>query len=260
MIQGDVKQKKHKLSRLSLLLGMSFIGFGNASTAAEIFSLEDFNATFKVNAFGVELGESDHQLRCQMQNCVLTTDSKPKGMVSLFFKERAKEQIQLQQTQDSLSWQRYQKTRWRNPEDKTPKVTTYQAIEDLTSQRKIVQYPEKNRTWPWQAHLYDSTSIAYAIQWHHLHGSDFSQLNLWLQSSQQQHPIRFTEIAQAETLTLDYGNETAFKYQFGDARYTIDLWLLAKHRAFPGKIKIQDHEKNNTIGLALRQAPNFAKP
>ncbi|MBO1924242.1 DUF3108 domain-containing protein [Thiomicrorhabdus sp. 6S3-12] len=235
------------LLSLPLLLNKAF-----ASEQAQ--PIPDFDATFLVHAYGVDLGKSRHQLHCEQRDCVLETLSKPEGWVKIFFKDSAQEKIQLQQTAQSILWQGYQKQATRHKgDDAKIKSTTF----ELESSGQQIVYLEKKRQWPWHPGVFDATSIAYAIQWYALNHKDLATAQLILQTTKEQYPIKFSILAHPETLKLEYGKEPSQKYRFGNQRFEIDLWLLPEKHYFPGKLRIYDREEDKTIVLVLEKAPKL---
>lgn len=240
----------------ALLLSLPLL-INKASASEQVQPIPDFDATFLVHAYGVDLGKSRHQLHCTQQDCVLETLSKPEGWVKIFFKDSAEEKIQLKQTAQSILWQGYQKlaTRYKGDDAKI-KSTTF----ELESDGQQIVYLEKKRQWPWNPGVFDATSIAYAIQWYALNNKDLATTQLTLQTNKKQYPIEFSILAHQETLKLEYGKEPSQKYRFGNQRFEIDLWLLPEKQYFPGKLRIYDREEDKSIVLVLEKAPKLRIP
>lgn len=220
-------------------------------------SVPNFSATFVVHLYGMDLGFSKHNFHCDSDennepNCSLTTDTKPQGFAGWFVKDYAVETIAIKQSANEFLWQGYQKQVIRaKGSDKKDKFQTYKV------EKQQVTYLEKNRQWTWNNGLFDTTSIAYAIQWYALNKKDLNQAKLMLQSSSKQYPLHFSEQYKKSQVQLEYERVTAENFRFDNERYEIDLWLLPKAEYFPGKVRIHDKEEDQTLTLTLQKAPEF---
>lgn len=243
------------------VLAIAFItsnSYAQATNNPTSKNIPDFSATFVVNLYGIDLGDSQHQFHCSRPkednapNCRLTTDSSPKGLASWFVKDSAIETIKIRQADGKFLWHGYQKHLIRpKGSEKKDKFTTYQVSNGQ------VYHPRKDLQWDWSKGLFDTTSIVYAIQWHAMQNQDLNQAKLILQSSKHQYPLSFSEQYKKSKVQLEYGRVAAEQFRFGNERYEIDLWLLPQTHYFPGKVRIHDREEEQTLTLTLKQAAEF---
>ena len=242
--------KKTKLKHAfysAILLGLFSI---NPSYSAE---LSDFKATYDVDALGLTLGQAKHQFTCQNSNCVLKSDAKPSGFAAAFFKDSSHETIHLKQTKDNLTWQSYHKLGISYKDDKAKEKHQNFVF---NADKNSVVYPEKAREWPMQPKLFDSISIAYAIQHAVINQQPIDSFTL--QDGNFQDKLNLKSTDKHNFVALDFADDNidAVKYRFTSQHVEIELWLLPKYNYFPGKIRIVNKEEK-TITLTLAEPPKF---
>ncbi len=247
--------KKQLLSHwtLSVLL-VVFTGLYYSNTQAALLS--DFKARYDVNAFGVDLGQADHQFYCQGTQCTLTSYAKPSGFAALFFSDSATETIQLQQTPEQLTWLSYHKLGTHKKNGKTvQKHTTLQREQD----KNQVTLVEKQRTWSNPEHLFDILSLPYAIQYFKLNHHSLDRLKLYIQDSNFQEKLTFQTIDQPDTLTMKFSTRplNALKYVFDSQQFKMELWLLPQYQYFPAKVRLINKKEDKLITLNLVEPPKF---
>ncbi|MBD3755083.1 MAG: DUF3108 domain-containing protein [Gammaproteobacteria bacterium] len=248
-MQSHKRQRTALSKTLSLGLLLALACFG-ADAAAR--NLPEFNASFAVHAFNIQLGTSEQQLTCENSDCTLVATAKPSSFASLFVKEYTEERVALQQHNASLVWQGYQKiTHRKNGNDKT---VTFELSD---SQPAEVLYPEKQRSWPLQDKLYDMASIAYALQFARLNKEPLN--NFYLQDTHGQEAIAPTLVNEVKEVTLaDF--ETSYPaeaYSFATSKAKVKVWLLPEYSFFPAKIEVYNTEADKTIILVLEELPEL---
>ncbi|MDX1352149.1 MAG: DUF3108 domain-containing protein [Thiomicrorhabdus sp.] len=224
-------------------------------TALPAYSAElaDFKAVYDVDALGLTLGQAKHQFTCSDSNCTLKSDAKPSGFAAVFFKDSSHETIQLTQTQDELTWQSYHKLGISYKDDK---VKEKQQNFIFNAEQNKVIYPEKQREWPMQPQLFDSISIAYAIQHAVINQQSVEQFTLQDANFQDKLTLKSTDEEAFVAIDFADDNLDAVKYHFASDHVEIELWLLPKYNYFPGKIRIVNKEEK-TITLTLAEPPKF---
>ncbi|WP_321323961.1 DUF3108 domain-containing protein [Thiomicrorhabdus sp.] len=223
------------------------------SLPAYSVELPNFKAVFDVEAIGITLGQAKQSFICQQQKCTLKSDAKPSGLAAAFFKDSSHETVQLLQNDNQLNWLSYHKLGISYKGDKAKEKhlnLTYNAKTDM------VDYPQKKREWPMRENLFDSVSIAYAIQHAILNKQPID--NFTLQDSNFQDKLIHKATDKHNFVDLDFADDSldAVKYSFTSNHVNIELWLLPKYNYFPGKIRIVNKEEK-TITLSLAEPPNF---
>ena len=215
--------------------------------------IADFNATFNVYALGMKLGVSKHTLRCEQTDCTLKAISKPKGLAKLLLNESSEETIKLQQTDNQLTWLSYQKDYGKdlsNP--KEFKTETYYLNDQIPAE---IVNPDKQLSWPVKAQVYDSISLAYAVQFNVLNEKPLNAL--YLQDRKRQQPLLLKEAFTEKSLKLDNGHviPKSELFQFETQQAKVKVWLLPKHDYFPARIEVYNIKKDKTLTLVLQEPP-----
>ncbi|WP_178861070.1 DUF3108 domain-containing protein [Thiomicrorhabdus cannonii] len=249
LLQPLTRQRTALSTTLSFGLLLSVASF---TTQAAARNLPEFNAMFAVHAFNIKLGTSEQQLSCENSDCTLVATAKPSGFASLFVKEYTEERVALQQHNESLAWQSYQKIIHRK--DGNDKTVTFELSDGQPSE---VLYPEKQRRWPLQGKLYDMASIAYALQFARLNNQPLS--DFYLQDTHGQEAITLTPMPDLKEVALaDF--ETSYPaeaYGFATSKAKVKVWLLPEYSFFPAKIEVYNTEADKTIILVLEELPEL---
>lgn len=238
--------------RLSFFLAVSLFTLSNISSAN---SLKDFKAEYNVEAMGMTLGKAKHSLKCQENNCTLTSTAKPSGIAAMMSSDSSVEKIQLQQAGNRLTWLKYDKTGISKKDGKVRNKNS--TLELIGSEHKIAYFRnnKRKRDWPSQPRTYDSVSIAYAIQ--HAKLNKLSVNGITLQDSNFQDKLTLKSNTHGK-INLSFADEAlnAVKYRLESKNVKIDLWLLPKYNYFPGKMRIVN-QNNQTITLSLVEPPKI---
>jgi len=215
--------------------------------------LPNFKAIFDVEALGMTLGQAKQSFICKQQKCILKSDAKPSGLAAAFFKDSSHETIQLTQNDNQLNWLSYHKLGISYKKDKAKEKHLNLIYNPKTA---MVDCPEKNHQWPKGDNLFDSVSIAYAIQ--HAILNKLPIDNFILQDSNFQDKLTHKATDKHDFIDLDFADDSldAVKYSFTSKHVNIELWLLPKYNYFPGKIRILNKEEK-TITLSLAEPPKL---
>ncbi|MBN2607459.1 MAG: DUF3108 domain-containing protein [Thiotrichales bacterium] len=217
-------------------------------------TLYPFKATFNVRVFGFNVGEAKQSLSCQQQNCLLTSEASPPKWAQRFINESAIEKIKLIQNDKEFKWLEYKKYLTRHYDDHT-EHKTYTLVRD--DKRHRVHYVEENKNWPLHKLVYDTISIAYAIQYrvrNHLPLKD-----MYFQDDKVQQKILFSVTNQPDEIDLDFKDELQTKrFEFHNDKMSVKLWLVPEIRDFPGQIEIENKAEKRTITLELNRVPDFS--
>ena len=240
-----------KLSHL--LTAVLLTGYASAGLTATIPS---FQSSYKVNAFGTNLGIAKNSFSCKGENCTLVSSAKPSGFAALFFKDSSIETIKLKQSNDSIQWLSYHKLGISEKDGKQTKKHTTIALDEANKQ---IHATEKKRSWAAQSQLFDVMSIPYALQYYKLNKQPISKLNLYIQDNNFQEKLKITAVDQSDTIEFGFAEDDvkALKYTLDSNNYQIDLWLLPKTRFFPGKIRVINKHEDKTITLILAEPPKL---
>jgi len=228
-------------------------GLFPAITSAE--PLKAFNAEFNVHALGMKLGVSKHSLRCEQENCTLKAISKPQGLAKLLLNESSEETIKLKQSYNQFKWLAYQKKVGKDLSDpKNLKVDTF-FIND--KQPAEIVNPAKQKSWPVQAEVYDSLSLAYAVQFNVLNQKPLNAL--FLQESKRQQAMTFNTGFSEVDLKLDNGKtlKKTQLFQFKTEKTNVKIWLLPTYDYFPARVDVYNIKKDKTLTLLLQEPPKI---
>lgn len=218
--------------------------------------LPNFNSSYYVNAFGVDLGKAKHTFQCQQTDCTLVSHAQPSGLAALFFKDTSTETIKLQQTDKALKWLSYHKL---GISEKDGKKTEKHVTMKLDEPNNQIVFVEKQRIWPIQPNTFDLMSIAYAIQYFKLNNRPLETLELHIQDNNFQEKITFKYIDKAGQLPFEFSDKI-FKtqqYTIDSKKTRIELWLLPNYHFFPGKIRLTNKQEDKTITLNLAELPKL---
>lgn len=234
--------------RFSILLGLYLLSI-NAHAA----QLLPFKATFDIRVFGFNVGEAVQSLSCQQQKCILKSEASPPKWAQRFINEAAKEQITLTQNDHEFKWLEYKKFLTRHYDDHT-EHKTYTLVRDETKHQ--IHYLEGKKSWPSHKLVYDTISIAYAIQYRVLNHLPLN--DLYLQDEKVQQKIHFDTQNQKDEIDLKFKDDLQTRrFEFHNAKMSAKLWLVPDINYFPGQIEIENKEKDRTITLELNRIPDF---
>ena len=225
------------------------------SKPAQAASINAFDAVYNVHALGMTLGVSKHRFRCEQTQCTLQAVSKPQGLAKLLINEQSEETIKLAQTQNTLRWLSYQKKY--GPDLSNPsslKTQTFYLSDQLPNQ---VYNPKRQKSWPVQPQLYDSISLAYAVQFNVLNKKPLN--GFFLQDRKRQEAIKFIASFYEVDLTLDNG-QTYSKtplFEFQSLEADIKVWLLTEYDFFPARVDVYNRKQNKTVTLLLQEPPKM---
>ena len=235
------------------ILTLGIILFLPAAHAGE---LQDFKATFKVEALGMTLGLAKQSMRCKDNTCILKSDAKPSGFAAMLSSDHSSEAVTLIQKDHQLNWLSYEKLGFtkKHGQDHIKKESL--LLQPKTEQIQAFKNEKLRQTWPAKSHTYDSLSLAYAIQ--HAQLNQLSLDRFVLVDSKFQDALtitqdaKFAKIALAETgLSVE-----AQHYNIESEHTKINLWLLPKYNYFPGKIRIVNQD-DQTITFTLAEPPKY---
>ncbi len=199
-------------------------------------SLQALDATYVVNAFGADIGESRQMLRCDATGpCHLKAETHPVGIAKLFTNERLLEQSEFKLGTE-LQWQRYEKRKF----DGDRLVRTVTLIR--TSQG--VLYQQINRRFPQRENLFDALSLPFALgRWPAPPEALYLQDNNWQD--------RLTPTRWAEPVRL--AGRAARYYSLHGPHAKVEVWLDDETRAIPLKVVVHNLESDKTITLTLKK-------
>jgi len=220
---------------------------------AKAADLPNFRAVFNVEALGLTLGQAKQSFICKDQNCTLTSDAKPSGLAAVFFKDSSHETIKLTQKDNTFTWLSYHKLGISYKDGKPTEKNLNLIYHPETG---MINCPEKNRQWLMTGKVFDSISIAYAIQHAVINKQPVN--NFTLQDSNFQDTLMHKNTDKHAYVDLDFSDDTldAVKYSFNSQHVNIELWLLPKYNYFPGKIRIINKDEK-TITLSLAEPPKL---
>lgn len=217
--------------------------------------LSDFNATFKIQALGMNLGTSKHTFKCNETGCTLTAYSKPEGLAKLLLNERSQETIQIEQLNNQFKWLSYTKKYGKDLSNKDEfKVESY--LVNLNTPTEIIN-PNRQKSWPAQLEIFDSISLAYAVQFNALNEKPLNQL--FLQESKRQQPLVLKSAFTPDALTLNNGKifANAQRFDFETQKAKVKIWLLPTYDYFPGRVDVYNIKKEKTLTLVLQEPPKI---
>lgn len=232
----------------SILFLYCILGINAAVNAAK---LPEFEALFDVKAFGLTLGQAQQKLTCKKEACELSSYAKPTGFAANFFQDTSLEIITLQQQNSQLIWRSHYK-----------KETLYKDNTKEVKERKVyvnaenskILHSQNTQQWPIKKQVYDSISMAYAIQHALINNAPLDQFTL--QTFKYQEPLRLQSDQQYETLALSFAKDVteAVKYRFESTKAKISIWLLPNEQYFPAVIQVTKDD-NKTVTLTLAERP-----
>ncbi len=240
----------------SLLLSTFLVCLAPLSFAQ---TLPNFKANFDVQFMGFNLGTAKQQFSCQNNLCTLTSVAKPEGLVAKFVNESTVETIKIQQSDTLFRWLSYHKTLTRH---KSGRTIIKQM--DLVRQNNQVIYLQADalmpRTWPASDNLYDTLSLAYAIQYRLLNHRPIT--GLILQDEKGQYPLQLLDRAQDSVELPWLDDEVPATYlKFKTNFATLRLWLLNPGTLkqglnfFPAVVEVYNKRTDKTVELSLQSPP-----
>ena len=217
--------------------------------------IPEFTATFNIHALSMKLGVSKHSLACQQTNCTLSAASKPQGLAKFFLNERSLETIKIQQTDSQFKWLAYEKKYGENLSEKG-KFKTDAYFINPQNPNEIIN-PRRQKNWPIQPEIYDSISLAYAVQFNVLNEKALNQL--FLQENKRQQPLILKKAFTKAPLTLDNGQTLpkAQLFEFKTLQSEVKIWLLPTYGYFPGRVDVYNIKKDKTLTLVLQEPPKI---
>ena len=205
--------------------------------------LPDFDATFSVSAFGMEIGTARHTLRCQARQCTFTGEARPEGMARLFTHEHLWEQSRFELGEHGPVWQSYTKKKFKD--DRLVRTVT------LMRTPKGILYQEGPHTFPLQDHLFDALSLPLALAWYSTHGQPATPL--YLQDNNWQDRLTFSAINRPEQLERSAFEDQNTRYWEADSPHAhVRIWLLSEAYHLPYRIEVRNKEQKRTIILQLK--------
>ena len=216
--------------------------------------IPNFNAHFNVYAIGMKLGSSHHSLNCQNSDCTLKAISKPQGLAKLLLNESSEETIKLTQTNRDFIWESYEKHHGKDLNDPNKfKVDRF----FVNYQPPQILNPATKKSWPLQNQIYDSISLAYAIQFNVLNERPLN--NFYLQDRKRQEFLALKNAFSSTDLELDNGQklQKAQLFEFETPRAKVKVWLLPSYPYFPGRVEVYNREKDKTLTLILQEPPKI---
>jgi hypothetical protein len=221
-----------------------------AQTMAPVKTIKDFNAVFTVEAMGMVLGKVRQTWRCLQAQCILSSTAKPEGIAALFTSDYSIETVYLEPQEENLEWLKYHKlgVTYKNG-------VAIKKNETLIRDNNKITYVEKQKSWPAQHKVFDSISIAYAVQTALMNSQPIN--GFFVQDTQFQDKLNLTNKTYQE-LDLGFTSEPvdAIKLSFDNQHSEIELWLLNQEDYFPGKIRVKNYN-NKTITLTLAEQPKY---
>lgn len=239
----------------SIKYGAGIMVIAALQNSAFAASIPDFTAKFNVYAIGLKLGESNHTLRCQQSDCTLQAVSKPQGLAKILLNESSEETIKLKQTESEFIWQSYIKRYGKDLNNPKTLKTRHFFISEQPPQKVI--NPATKKSWPLQTQIYDSISLAYAVQFNVLNERPLN--NFHLQDRKRQESLILKGAFTPLDLELDNGqtlNNTQL-FEFETPRAKIKVWLLPTHHYFPGRVEVYNIKKDKTLTLLLQEPPKI---
>jgi|GEM_PF-5818178 len=257
MLSHPIISKRNKVKAYQRSLGIVGIMFTLlAPSLAKAESIPEFNASFNIHALGIKLGVSNHSLACQQtENCTLTAISKPKGLAKLLLNESSLETINLRQAATKFTWLSYEKKVGSDLSDPNEyKVDAY--FLNTQNPAEIIN-PARKQSWPAQTEIYDSTSMAYAVQFNVLNEKPLNAL--FLQENKRQQPLTLKKAFTDTTLELDNGQTIVNSqlFEFETERSKVKIWLLPSYHYFPGRVDVYNIKKDKTLTLVLQEPPKM---
>jgi len=221
------------------------------ASAAKSQPLPEFKAHFDIWVMGFNIGEAEHKLSCQQQDCELTSIAEPPGWVKRFINESAVEKIKIQQSPTEYKWLAYKKFLTRRKSGDTINKTET-LVRDLENNQ--IQYLEEQRAWPNPKQVYDVISITYGIQFLVVNGKPLT--DLYLQDTKGQQKLKFSTLAKSEKISLAFkGRAQTKRYDFHNDKIDAKLWLMPSLNHFPVRIIVFNKETDRKIELELNQKP-----
>ena len=229
----------------------SLIGFFSASLFLQAYALEPFSARFSVEALGMHLGYAEHRLRCEATQCQLSSDAKPTGLARYIIGEQSHETSTLTLSASELTWQGYKNT---------IKSTRNQSIKDQFSllynpDLQQVINPQRTEQWDYQPNLFDSLSMAYALQ--HRLASGQTIEKMILQEEKRQRMLNFSR-QQTVYLNTEFKNQLeTHPYMANTEDHRVAVWLAPELNFFPVQVEIYDKKRRRGMILNLTAMPTY---
>lgn len=213
---------------------------------------QSFEAEFAVRVMGFNIGTVYQNMKCEDENCVLTSEANPPRWARRFINESTLETIHLTINDQAFQWHRYHKDLERRYSDRTVNIEV-----DLIAQPeqdKII-FPQREREWPYSPYAYDLISLAYALQYY---AKTDSLPDFILQEEKQQTAVEFSRKNHATRTHLNYqSNADARLFEWTTPTLEVKVWLIESLDLFPGKIEVFNKEHNRRILLTLDRQPKL---
>lgn len=214
----------------------------------------EFEAEYNIKAKGINIGTAKQTLKCEEQNCTLTSLAKaPKW--AFFINESSKETINLTLENNELIWQKYHKELTVKKSGKT-NYHHYEFYRD--SQNKKIISIQKNMEWDEQKYAFDMISIAHALSFYAKQTSQNKAPlpSFYLQEDNKQYPLEFTQIHKKTTTNLIYKSDlSAYYYEWNSPEKQVKVWLVEELNMFPAHLELYDKKENNRLILQLKSHP-----
>lgn len=235
----------------TILAGLFAVVLSGFASLSKGQSLPEFKAQFDIWVMGFNIGEAQHKMTCQQQDCLLTSVAEPPGWVKRFINESAVEKIKIKQSETDFKWLSYKKFLTRRKSGDTINKTETLVRNQANNQ---IEFIEEQRSWPNPEQVYDVISIAYGLQFLVLNEKPLD--DIYLQDTKGQQKLRFSTLAKPETLDLPFNYRAKTqRYHFHNDKIDAKLWLMPSLNYFPVKMIVLNKDTDRKIELELNQKP-----
>ncbi|WFE68736.1 DUF3108 domain-containing protein [Thiomicrospira sp. R3] len=214
-------------------------------------ALTPFEASYKIEAFGLTIGRADHSLTCKNQQCDLTSHATPTGLARRLIGEEGHERVQLALKDNVLYWLSY--------ENKTIKIRSQDVVDQvfvsLNPDTLTIENLERNQSWAYDTNTFDPLSMAYALQHRLLNNQPIDTMTL--QEEKRQRLLTFNDFGEVLLSSAFKSRLKTNHYVADTPEYKVSIWLATDLNLFPAQVEIYDKKRRRGMTLSLLKRPTF---